>query len=279
MGIFGKILAGAVGDAIEKAVGEATKKVVNPAAEHLAQKQAEVIDNLAKKAEAKMDEMAAAAETNAAEVAEAAQAAAAAGGEAVEAAQEAVEAAKAAPLTEEQKEQQKQAIEALKGLGAMFSGAVAMAKKEMEVEEQKKKDAEKAVFDNWEENLGVYPVWDVGGEQFEIEEQTPMNGYPVWRLTLKGRPYLVELYTQKLRAAGFVAKGNDPMDLNADTYYKLIDEVCWSFNRTDAAYDGWINVTFFVDKYVAPKPKTVAQQAQNAADVAKLAKSIFKKLF
>ena len=261
MGIFGKIISGAVGDAIEKAVGEATKKVLNPAAEHLAEKQAEVIDNLAKKAEDKMNEAAAAAEAKAAE--------AAASGETVE----------AAPLTEEQKEQQKQAIEALKGLGAMFSGAVAMAKKEIEVEEQKKKDAEKAVFDNWEENLGVYPVWDVGGEQFEIEEQTPMNGYPVWRLTLKGRPYLVELYTQKLRAAGFVAKGNDPLDLNADTYYKLIDEVCWSFNRSDAAYDGWINVTFFVDKYVAPKPKTVAQQAQNAADVAKLAKSIFKKLF
>jgi len=265
MGIFGKILSGAVGDAIEKAVGEATKKVLNPAAEHLAEKQAEVIDNLAKKAEDKMNEAAAAAEAKAAE-------AAAAGVEAVDAAQ-------AAPLTEEQKEQQKQAIEALKGLGAMFSGAVSMAKKEMEAEEQKKKDAEKAVFDNWEANLGVYPVWDVGGEQFEIEEQTPMNGYPVWRLSLKGRPYLVELYTQKLRAAGFVAKGNDPMDLNADTYYKLIDGVCWSFNRTDAAYDGWINVTFFVDKYVAPKPKTVAQQAQNAADVAKLAKSIFKKLF
>ena len=261
MGIFGKIISGAVGDAIEKAVGEATKKVLNPAAEHLAEKQAEVIDNLAKKAEDKMNEAAAAAEAKAAE--------AAASGETVE----------AAPLTEEQKEQQKQAIEALKGLGAMFSGAVAMAKKEMEVEDQKKKDAEKAVFDNWEANLGVYPVWDVGGEQFEIEEQTPMNGYPVWRLSLKGRPYLVELYTQKLRAAGFVAKGNDPLDLNADTYYKLIDEVCWSFNRSDAAYDGWINVTFFVDKYVAPKPKTVAQQAQNAADVAKLAKSIFKKLF
>ena len=262
MGIFGKIISGAVGDAIEKAVGEATKKVLNPAAEHLAEKQAEVIDNLAKKAEDKMNEAAAAAESKAAE--------AAASG---------AEAAQAAPLTEEQKEQQKQAIEALKGFGAMFSGAVAMAKKEMEVEEQKKKDAEKAVFDNWEANLGVYPVWDVGGEQFEIEEQTPMNGYPVWRLSLKGRPYLVELYTQKLRAAGFVAKGNDPMDLNADTYYKLIDGVCWSFNRSDAAYDGWINVTFFVDKYVPPKPKTVAQQAQQAADVAKLAKSIFKKLF
>ena len=254
MGLLGNILSGAVSDAIGKAVGEAAKKVVTPAAEHLAQKQAEVIDHVAKKAETAVNEAAAAAEAKAAETGETAQPAA---------------------TTEEQK----QAIEALKGFGAMFSGAVAMAKKEAEAEEQKRQDAEKAVFDNWEENLGVYPVWDVGGERFEIEEQTPMNGYPVWRLTLKGRPYLVELYTAKLRTAGFVAKGNDPLDLNADTYYKLIDGVCWSFNRTDAAYDGWINVTFFVDKYVPPKPKTVAQNAQAAKEVAKLAKGLFKKLF
>ena len=257
MGFLGTILSGAVGDAIGKVVGEATKKVVTPAAEHLAEKQAEVIDNLAKKAEEKVNEAAAAADAKAAE--------AAAKGETVE----------AAPTTEEQK----QAIEALKGFGAMFSGAVAMAKNEMAAEAQKQRDAEKAVFDNRESKLGVYTVCDFGGERFEIEEQSPLNGYPVWRLTLKGRPYLVELYTQKLRSAGFVAKGNDPLDLNADTYYKLIDGVCWSFNRTDAACDNWINVTFFVDKYVPPKPKTVTQQAQNVADVAKLAKGIFKKIF
>ena len=255
MGLLGNILSGAVSDAIGKVVGEAAKKVVTPAAERLAEKQAEVIDNVAKKAETALNEAEAAAKTAEANGAE------------------------KAPLTEEEKAKQAQAIEALKGFGAMFSGAVAMAKKEAEAEEQKRLDAEKAVFDNWEANLPAFPVWDVGGERFEIEEQTPMNGYPVWRLTLKGRPYLLELYTQKLRAAGFVAKGNDPMDLNADTYYKLIDGVCWSFNRTDAAYDGWINVTFFVDKYVPPKPKTVAQNAQAAKEVAKLAKGLFKKLF
>jgi len=254
MGLLGNILSGAVSDAIGKAVGEAAKKVVTPAAEHLAQKQAEVIDNVAKKAESAVNEAAAAAEQSG-------------------------EAAQAAPLTEEQKEQQKQALDALKGFGAMFSGAVAMAKKEAEAEEANRAAAEKAVFDNWEANLPAFPVWDVGGERFEMEEQTPMNGYPVFRLTLKGRPYLVELYTAKLRTAGFVAKGSNPLDLNADTYYKLIDGVCWSFNRTDAAYDGWINVTFFVDQYVPPKPKTAAQNAQTAGDLAKAAKSLFKKLF
>ena len=185
-------------------------------------------------------------------------------------------------LTEEGKEKQAQALEAIKGLGGMFSGAVEMAKKEMQAEVEAKKAAEAAIFEKWEENFPHYPVWDVGGDEFELEELDPMNGYPAWRFCLKGRPFLVELYAQKLRADGFVAKGSDPNDLNADTYYKLVDGVCYAWNRTDACGDGYINVNFYVDKYVEPKPKQ--QQAANnnnvAAEIAKgLAKSIFKKLF
>ena len=251
MGLLGNILSGAVSDAIGKAVGEATKKVVTPVAERMAEKQAEVVDHLAKKAETAVDEAAAKAEAE---------------GQ-----------AQAAPLTEEQKEQQKQAIEALKGFSTMFSGAVAMAKKEAEAEEAARQAAEQAVFDNWETNLGAYPVWDVGGERFELEEQSPMNGYPSWRLCLRGRPYLVELYAAKLRNAGFKAKGcTNPLDLNADTYYKLIDGVCYSWNRTDASNDGWINVYFYVDKYVEPKP--TRQEKDLAGQVLSgLAKGIFKK--
>lgn len=247
MGLLGNILSGAISDGIGKAVGKAVEKVVTPAAEHLAEKQAEVIDNVAKKAEAAVND-------------------------AAQAAEQAGEAAQAAPPTEEQK----QAIEALKGLSGMFSGAIAMAKKEAEAEEAQRQAAEAAVFENWEANLGAYPKWDVGGERFELEELTPMNGYPVWRLGLRGRPYLMELYTAKLRADGFLAKGNDPHDLNADTYYKLIDGVCYAFNRTDACYDGFIHVTFYVDKYV-PQPRKVNTQA--ATDLKSVAKGLFKKLF
>lgn len=185
-------------------------------------------------------------------------------------------------LTEEEKEKQAQAIEALKGLGGMFTGAVEMAKKEMQAEAEAKAAAEQAIFEKWEENFPHYPVWDVGGEEFELEELEPMNGYPSWRFGLKGRPFLVEQYAAKLRADGFKAKASDPDDLNADTYFKLVDGVCYAWNRTDACNDGYINVGFYVDKYVEPKPKT--QQPANtgnvAADIAKsLAKSIFKKLF
>ena len=254
MGLLGSILSGAVSDAIGKAVGEATKKVVTPAAERLAEKQAEAIDNVAKKAETAMNEAEAAAQNP-----------------------EAAEAGKA-PLTEEEKAKQAQAIEALKGFSTMFTGAVAMAKKEAEAEEANRAAAEQAVFDNWETNLGQYPRWDVGGERFELEELTPMNGYPAWRLSLQGRPYLVELYAAKLRADGFKAKGNDPLDLNADTYYKLIDGVCYAFNRTDACNGGGIDVTFFVDKYVEPKPRPVST-TQASADLKSVAKGLFKKLF
>ena len=146
------------------------------------------------------------------------------------------------PLTEEEKEKQAQALDALKGLGGMFSGAVEMAKKEMQAEVEAKAAAEAAIFDGWEERFPYYPKWDVGGDHFELEEMDPMNGHPSWRFCLRGRPFLVELYAQKLRAAGFVAKGNDPMDLNADTYYKLVDGVCYAWNRTDACGDGYINV-------------------------------------
>ena len=184
-------------------------------------------------------------------------------------------------LTEEEKEKQAQAIEALKGLGGMFSGAIEKAKQEMQAEAEAKVAAEKAIFEKWEENFPHYPIWDVGGEEFELEELEPMNGYPSWRFGLKGRPFLVEQYAAKLRADGFKAKASDPDDLNADTYYKLVDGVCYAWNRTDACHDGYINVGFYVDKYVEPKPK--AQPANNtnvAAEVAKsLAKSIFKKLF
>ena len=187
-----------------------------------------------------------------------------------------------APLTEEEKEKQAQALEALKGLGGMFSGAIEKAKQEMKAEVEAKEAAEKAIFENWEENFPYYPKWDVGGEDFELEELEPMNGHPSWRFSLKGRPFLVELYAAKLRADGFKAKASDPDDLNADTYYKLVDGVCYAWNRTDACNDGYINVGFYVDKYVEPKPKTQPATNSNnvAADIAKsLAKSIFKKLF
>lgn len=255
MGLLKNILSDVVRDSIGKAMGQAVEKAVTPAAERLAQKQAAAIDKLADKTEQAVAESTAAVD---------------------KAAEEASESAQKQELTPEQQEQAKQAADALKGFSMMFSGAVAQAKREAEAEEAAKKEAEMAIFENWQENLPAYPVWDVGGSDFELEELTPMNGHPSWRFCLKGRPFLIEQYMNKLRAAGFTAMHcSDPLDLNADTYYKMIDGVCHAFNRTDACGDGWINVSFYVDNYV-PKPQ---KPVQETTDLKNVAKGLFKKLF
>ena len=244
MGILGKILtnaaSGVVRDSIEKAIQNMSNK-------EDAEKQAGQLDALTAKAE--------------------------------NAVKEAKEAAEQPDLTPEQQEQAAKANEVLKGFGTLFSGAVEMAKREAAAEEAARKAAEQAVFDNWAENLPAYPVWDVGGSHFELEEETPMNGHPAFQLRLTGRPFLVEQYAAKLRADGFVAKGcSNPADLNADTYYKMIDGVCHAFNRTDACYDGHITVSFYVDNYV-PKPRQEPRQQAPVGDLKDVAKGIFKKFF
>ena len=278
MGLLKNILSDAFGDGVSKAVGKAVEKTVAPAAERFAQKQAEALDNASKKIEQHITEAEAEVKNAAEAVTESAAEAAAAAKEVVATAEEAA-AAPQRELTPEEKAQAEQAAQALKGLGSIFSGAIAMAKKEMEAEKASKAAAEAAIFENWETNLGAYPVWDVGGEEFELEEQAPMNGHPVFSLRLKGRPFLVEMYAAKLRAEGFKAKGSKPDDLNADTYYKIIDGVCHAFNRSDACYDGGINVSFYVDDYVPKPQQQPQQQSVQVDDLKNLAKGIFKKLF
>ena len=277
MGIFKNIVGGAISDGIGNALSKAVEKAVKPAAEKFANKQAEAIDNATQrtadamesydatmaKAQADLDAAAAGEPLPAAEPAAAD-------------AQPAAAAAPQRPLTEEERAQAKQAADALRGFGMMFSGAIAQAKKEAEEEEAKKKEAEAAIFTDWEKNLPAFPKWDVGGSNFILEEQTPQNGYPVFRLILDGRPFLMEAYAQKIRSAGFIARGcSNPQDLNADTYYKMIDGVCWSWNRTDACMDGQICTTFYVD--TPPKPKADPKPSSSNS-LEGLAKGLFKKI-
>ena len=280
MGFLKNILSDAIGDGISKAVGKAVEKTVAPAAERFAQKQAQALDNASQNIENSIN--AAQAElVNAADAVSESAASATTEINAAASAELSASAEGASPaqrqLTPEEKAQAAEAAQALKGLGGIFSGALAMAKKEMEAEKANKLADEAAIFDNWAENLGAYPKWDIGGEDFVLEEMTPRNGHPAFCLNLTGRPFLVEMYAAKLRSDGFVAMGTKPDDLNADTYYKMINGVCHAFNRTDASNGGRISVSFYVDDYV-PKPQQ--QQASAPADELKnLAKGIFKKLF
>ncbi|MBO4475806.1 MAG: hypothetical protein J5737_03690 [Bacteroidales bacterium] len=281
MGFLKNIVGGAVSDGIGNALSKAVEKAVAPAAQRFANKQAEAIDDATKRTDQVMQQTAAAMDNAQAQLD------AAAAGEPVPAgpqdpaqapadgtAAAAAPAAAQRPLTEEERKQAAEASAALKGFGMMFSGAIAQAKKEAEDEAAAKKAAEAAIFENWEQNLGAYPKWDVGGSHFILEEETPRNGYPAYRLILDGRPYFVELYAAKLRAAGFIARGcSNPQDLNADSYYKMIDGVCWTWNRTDACMDGQICTYFYVD--TPPKPR---QEPAQSKDLGGLAKGLFKKI-
>ena len=71
-------------------------------------------------------------------------------------------------LTPEEQEQATKAAEVLKGFGAMFSGAVEMAKREAAAEAEARKAAEAAIFDNWGENLPAYPIWKVIVSAFDL---------------------------------------------------------------------------------------------------------------
>ena len=277
MGIFKNIIGGAVSQGIGNALGKAVEKAVAPAAERFAQKQAQAIDDATRRTDEAMQQTAAAMDKAQKDLD------AAAAGEPVAAkpAEGAPEgsAPETRPLTEEERKQAAEASAALKGFGMMFSGAIAQAKKEAEEEEAKKKAAEAAIFENWEQNLPAFPKWDVGGSNFELEEDTPMNGYPVFRLTLLGRPFLMEAYAQKIRSAGFIARGcSNPQDLNADTYYKIIDGVCWNWNRSDACWEGRITTSFYVDNPPKPVQPSRTSTSSSSSSLEGLAKGLFKKI-
>ena len=292
MGFFKNLVGGAISDGIGNALSKAVEKAVAPAAEKFAKKQAEAIDDATRRTDAVMQQTAATLDQaqqdlDAAAAGRPVQVAdGATGGQPAQVAGSSTEgqpaqaaggtAASGRPLTEEERKQAAEASAALKGFSAMFSGAIAQAKREAEEEAAAKKAAEAAIFENWEQNLGAYPKWDVGGSNFILEEETPQNGYPAYRLILDGRPYFVELYAAKLRAAGFIARGcSNPQDLNADTYYKIIDGICWSWNRTDAASDGQICTYFYVD--TPPKPRQETSKS-SSSDLGGLAKGLFKKI-
>lgn len=284
MGFLKNIVGGAISNGIGSALSKAVEKAVKPAAERFANKQAEAIDNATQRtadtmekydaamdqAQKDLDAAAAGQPVAAAPAPEGAPAEAPVDGAAPQVASQPAQ----RPLTEEERAQAASAAAALRGFGAMFSGAIAQAKKEEEAAKAARAAAEAAIFTDWEKNLGAYPKWDVGGSNFILEEETPMNGYPSYRLILDGRPFLMEAYAAKLRSAGFIARGcSNPQDLNADTYYKIIDGVCWSWNRTDACMDGQICTSFYVD--TPPRQQT---SASNQSGLEGLAKGLFKKI-
>ena len=149
---------------------------------------------------------------------------------------------------------------------------------------------------NWEEWIPQYPKGDLGGE-LELTQGDTMNGEQTVRLFVKnaGQQEL-NRYIALLKENGFIPA----YDGDSDIYYKVVDGVCRSFDKTDAVSDDSVSVTFFVGDYdkraeerekkaeaareAAESAKEAAREAaETAKDTAKAAadkaKGLFKKFF
>ena len=135
----------------------------------------------------------------------------------------------------------------------------------------------------WDALLPQYPKWELRGT-YELDDDGEMNGYPAVSVHIHGagRAELAQ-YVAALKAAGFVPF----YDGDSDIYYKVVDGVCRSFDKTDADQGDFLSMTFFVgdyDKRAAERARKQAEQAKDSAkDAAKLvgdaAKGLFKKFF
>lgn len=135
----------------------------------------------------------------------------------------------------------------------------------------------------WDALLPQYPKWELRGT-YELDDGGEVNGCPAVSVHIHGagRAELAK-YVAALKAAGFTAF----YDGDSDIYYKVVDGVCRSFDKTDADQGDFLSMTFFVgdhDKRAAERARKQAAQAKDSAkDAAKLvgdaAKGLFKKLF
>ena len=157
-------------------------------------------------------------------------------------------------------------------------------------------EARAAQLAKWDAWLPQYPKWTFGGD-LELEESDPVNGQPVVRVTVGGAGAAeLRAYVESLKADGFVPFYSG----DSDIYYKVVDGVCRSFDKTDAAQSDFLSFSFFVGDYdrraaaraeAEEKERLAKENARlaaekavgNAKDTAKAAasaaKGLFKKLF
>lgn len=130
--------------------------------------------------------------------------------------------------------------------------------------------SDEAALREFSTKLSHYPMWHVGGRDFQLSDCGMRNGYPCYTWDVTGPSVLLSQYITALKAAGFVDKGH-----NGETYIKNVGGVYYAFNTTDACCDNNIHVGFYVDE--APLAQQTGQQPQ--IDMASVAKGLFKKLF
>lgn len=136
---------------------------------------------------------------------------------------------------------------------------------EAQMKAQKEKDDK--TLARLHELLPQFPVWSVGGSDFNLEENGTSMGYPVYLLTAECNRGQLDAYIALLLQAGFKQSG--------DEYWKTVDGVCRVFSATEAFSSDLMNVNFYVDNYDKREEK---KAAESSSDLKGLAKGLFKSI-
>lgn len=105
------------------------------------------------------------------------------------------------------------------------------------------------VLEEFKQKLPQYPVWTVGGWDFELEEVGEREGHPEFLLKLHGPEVLLNAYKLLMEEAGFKLYGGRW----SDVMVKVVDGECYCFTTTDAIQDDNIWVGYFVSKEYMPQ--------------------------
>lgn len=105
------------------------------------------------------------------------------------------------------------------------------------------------------EELPQFPVWSVGGSEFDLYDKSASEGTLSYRLTLKGTKEMLNSYKRILMAQGFRRSSNFP---EISVLSKLIGKECYAFIcPEDAVCDGEISVLFERNSAYWPDDYTV----------------------
>lgn len=118
-------------------------------------------------------------------------------------------------------------------------------------EEEQAKAKDEAVLAQWKEKLPAFPVWDQGGEDFELYDGDESVKAVYFRAGNTSQAAL-DRYCQTLKANGFVRPEGYSFD---ETLYKVVDGTPYCFNQSEAfsSGEGVMNIVFYIDMNIIKK--------------------------
>lgn len=98
--------------------------------------------------------------------------------------------------------------------------------------------------------MPMFPVWCVGGSDFQFEDHCDAENKFSYSLSLTGDQEMLDAYKMVLLANGFRFCRND---YSSDVIYKVIDDDCYCFIFTDAITDDNVYVGFMIANEYKPQ--------------------------